>query len=60
LQFPILTIGAGNIFDKKIKNFTVRLSQKMYDDLEINAKKYDLSKAEIIRMSIETYLMEWK
>ena len=59
-NFQIKSIGADNIFDKKIKNFTVRLSQKMYNDLEINAKKYDLSKAEIIRMTIETYVMEWK
>lgn len=49
-----------NMFGKKIKNFTVRMSQKMYDDLDRNARKYDLTKAEIIRMSIETYLMDWK
>lgn len=48
------------MFGKKIKNFTVRMSQKMYDDLDRNARKYDLTKAEIIRMSIETYLMDWK
>ena len=48
------------MFDKKIKNFTVRISQKMYDDLDRNSRKYDLTKSEIIRMSIETYLMDWR
>lgn len=48
------------MFEKKIKNFTVRISQKMYDDLERNSKKYGLSKGEIIRMSVENYLMDWK
>ena len=48
------------MYEKKIKNFTVRMSQSMFNDLERNSKTYDLSKAEIVRMSIESYLMDWK
>ena len=48
------------MYEKKSKNFTVRMSQSMFNDLERNSKKYDLSKAEIVRMSIESYLMDWK
>ena len=40
------------------KNFTVRITPKMYRDLEKEAKKLGISKGEVIRNAIKCYFIE--
>ena len=44
--------------EKKTKNFTVRITPTMFERLEKEAKRLEKSKGEIVRNSIEAFLIE--